>query len=401
VFGRMAANVFEHLGQDAAQLLGWPVAIAALVGLVLGARGGQLRRVWPVLVAAALIFLTLVPVFYSERYSLALLPAYALLAALAFATPFGALAIGAGHKTWLKPFLAVVPLGLSLVASARMQARVIDQLPVEVLECAETLRAARAPGDRVIARKGHIAYHGGVEAVGFPFVNGLDTLASYARQAKARWLYFSWPEAETRPQYSYLLDTSAVVPGLTPRRVTEPHPAVLYEIGPDFGRVPAWLSNDTLRAWHDTYAALLIDGTDAKLLARLGALSYQLGRLTQARDALYQAAKLAPDRPEVFLLLGRTLIELGDASAAEATFARAEILDPTSAEARIGRGLAADIQGRSAEAAQLWRPVIAATPNPRILERMIELYQSLGDAAAADVARRALSRVRGDAGGRP
>ena len=84
-----------------------------------------------------------------------------------------------------------------------MQARVIDQLPVEVLECArDAARAARAPGDRVIARKAHIAYHGGVEAVGFPFTRTASTtLASYARADEARWLYFSWPEAETRPQF--------------------------------------------------------------------------------------------------------------------------------------------------------------------------------------------------------
>src|SRR5205814_4032357 len=122
-------------------------------------------------------------------------------------------------------------------------AHVLDQLPTEVLECAETLRQLRQPGDRIIARKWHIAYHGGVEALAFPFAKTLPELAAYARQNHARWLYFSWPEAETRPQFYYLLDTTGVVPGLTPRRVTSPHPAVLYEIGPRFGEAPDWFAN--------------------------------------------------------------------------------------------------------------------------------------------------------------
>ena len=46
------------------------------------------------------------------------------------------------------------------------------------------------------------------------------------------------PEAEMRPGFSYLLDTTAKVPGLLPRAVTAHWPAVLYEIGPGFGRDP-------------------------------------------------------------------------------------------------------------------------------------------------------------------
>ena len=144
-----------------------------------------------------------------------------------------------------------VPTGQRLAdLCASFQASVIDQLPVEVLQAAKVLRALRRPGDGVIARKSHIAYHGGAEPLAFPFADSLPQLASYARQQRARWLFFSWPEAETRPGLWYLLDTSAVVPGLTPRAVTRPHPSVLYEIGPDFGRLPAWYRNDTLFAYH-------------------------------------------------------------------------------------------------------------------------------------------------------
>jgi tetratricopeptide (TPR) repeat protein len=393
VLFRMIANVGEHLGQDARQLLGWPVALSALAGLALGARDGALRRAWPLLAAAGLTFLALVPVFYAERYSLALLPAYALLAAIAFASPIAALLL---WGRWaLKPALAAIPLLLAARASAAQQARVLDQLPVEVLDAASTLRGLERPGDRVIARKGHIGYHAGLEVVGFPFVDDLGRLGRYAREARARWLYFSWPEAETRPALTFLLDTSGVVPGLTPRRVTAPHTGVLYEIGPELGRPPGWFANDTLRSWHDARAKLLIDARQPRELHRYAALSWALGRLDAARQTLELAIALSPRDPDLYVLQGRVLLELGNAAGAGQAFEHAEVLAPDQTEARVGRGLAALMGGDPREAAELWRPVIGSVGSPMLAQRMVALYESLGDATAAQQARRRLTQLRG------
>ncbi|HZC77937.1 MAG TPA: glycosyltransferase family 39 protein, partial [Ktedonobacterales bacterium] len=99
VFGRMAFNVFDHLRLDGQRLLGWPVALAALAGSLLlraepGPGGRTLdRALAPVLVAGALLFLSLVPAFYSERYSLPLVPVYAALAAVGFGSPRFAFAL--------------------------------------------------------------------------------------------------------------------------------------------------------------------------------------------------------------------------------------------------------------------------------------------------------------------
>lgn len=392
VASRMLFNVWDHLQRDGLQLLGWPVAMAAAIGALFTILDGTWRRLWPLALAAALLFATLVPVFYSERYSLAVLPYYAMLAGVAFASPRFALALGRERRVWLKPALIALPLAAALSANARIQARVIDQLPVEVLEAAQTLRAARAPGDRVIARKWHIAYHGGVQPVGFPFAKTLPELASYARQSKARWLYMSWPEVETRPQFAYLLDTSAVVPGLTARRVTRPHPAVLYEIGPGFGREPAWMANDTLMAYHATYARLLIDGSDPKLLYRLGQLAWSLHLYDRAREALEAAARRAPGDVDVLLLLGNVMIITGDATAARSVFVQVQRVDPSNVLAQVGLGWASIVEGDMRRAGELWRPAIAATRNPNTLQRMVALYQMLGDREAEALARSTLER---------
>jgi len=350
-----------------------------------------MSRLWPLVVAAGLLSATLVPVFYSERYSLGMLPLYATLAATAFASPLGARVVGRKRRLWLKPLLASVPLAFAVMASWRLERRAIDQLPVEVLECARTLRQLEHPGDRVIARKGHIAYHAGAEPLPFPFTNTIPELADYAHRHQARWLYFSWPEAETRPQYFFLLDTSSVVPGLRPRKVTAPHPAVLYEIGPEFGAIPDWFANDTLHAWHNVYGQLLVDANNPKLLYDFGGLSQLLGRSDVARGALVRAARLDPRNPDIPLLLGSVLLDASEFDAAERAFERAEALNPDNLEARLGRGWATLLAGREQEAAALWRPVIGATRKRPVLESMIQLYARLGDREAEGRARAALA----------
>jgi len=391
VAGRMLFNVLDHLRLDAASLLGWPLALCAALGLALGLTDGSARRLWPIWVAWALLFLTLVPAFHSERYSVALLPAYATAAALLFASPRFALAAGRARRVWLKPVLAALPLAFALAASVRVQARVLDQLPIEALDAARALRGLARPGERVMARKAHVAWHAGLEPVPFPFVNTLPELAAYARGKGARWLYFSWPEGETRPQFWYLLDTTVVAPGLTPRRITTRHAAVLYEIGPGFGAVPAWVANDTLRALHSARGWLAVDPRHGTALRQLGSALVALGRLAEARDAYQRAAAVMPGDVALQLGLGKLCVRLGDFAAGAAAFERAEALDPSNLEARIGRGWAADFAGRPREAAELWRTVVARTRDSDTLARMIELYQALGDREAEAMARRALA----------
>ncbi len=393
VASRMFFNVHDHLRLDATRLLGWPLALCAALGLGLGLADGTLRRLWPLAAAWALLFLALVPAFHSERYSLALLPYYAAAAALFFASPRFALVLLRGPRPWLKPALALLPLAFALAATVRSQARVLDQLPVEVLDAARTLRSLARPGDRVIARKAHLAFHSGVEPVPFPFVGTLPELADYARSQGARWLYFSWPEGQTRPEFWYLLDTTAVVPGLTPRRVTAPHPAVLYEIGPAFGRAPQWAANDTLSALHAARGQLAVDPSDPQALRSLGSVELARGRLAEARVAYERAARRLPRDAALRLAIGKVCVRLGDFAAGAAAFEQAEALDPSSVDARIGRGWALLFARRPQDAAAAWRPVVALTRDSDTLRGMIQLYQALGDRETEARARAALAQT--------
>jgi hypothetical protein len=391
VLRRVALNAGTHLRDDARALLGWPTAACVVAGALLAGSTGALRRGWPLALTGVLGFLVLVPVFHSERYGVALVPFYAVAAAYLFASPRFALALG---RVPLTPILAVVPLVFAARDSLALQRRVLAQQPTETLACAETLRSLARPGDRVIARKPHIAWLAGVESVAFPFADSLGQLADYAHRRGVRWLFYALPEAEAREGFRYLLDTTAVVPGLTPRRVTGPRPSVLYEIGADFGRRPAWFGNDTLVALHDARAGLLSAPRDVRALRQAGAIELGRGELAAAREHLERAADLTPSDPDVLLPLGETMLRLGELRLAGMAYARAEQVSPRNAQARIGRGWVSLLAGRPEEAAQLWRPVVGVTDNAATLERMRALYQSLGDRAAAVEAEAALAKLK-------
>ena len=391
VLRREAFNVYDHLRRDFTDLLGAPVAVCVAIGASLALVDGTLRRAWAIWAAAGLLFLSLVPVFYSERYSLPLLPAYAALAAAAFASPRFAYPVG---RVWLKPFLIAIPLALTVPATQRYLARALEQLPVEVLDVAKTLRERARPGDRVVARKPHLAYHAGIQAAPFPFADSLGQLADDARRARARWLYFSWPEAEMRPQFDYLLDTAAAVPGLTVRYASGERPAVLYEIGPAFGRDPAWLSDPAQLRWHRARGLLRVNPHHPDALYNAAFVEASRGDLETARQRLELLTRLRPRDLRALLLLGEVHLNREDAAGAEAAFSRAARIAPTDPHARLGLGWANLLARRVVDAARLWRPVIGAAEDPATLQRMIEVFRAVGDSAGAAEARAALARAR-------
>jgi tetratricopeptide (TPR) repeat protein len=390
VVQQVAVNVVTHMRDDARVLLGWPTAVCAVLGGLLAVATGALRRGWALAVTALLYFLAFVPVFYSERYSLALLPFYAVGAGYLFATPRFAVAIAG--RFWLRTLVALIVLVPALGASREFQRRILKQQPTEALACAETLRPLVRAGDGVIARKPNVAFIAGARPVAFPFAGNLADLAAYARQNHARWMVYSVPEVEARPAFRYLMDTTVTIPGLSIRRVVPPpRPAVLYEIGPEFGTTPAWFRSDTLTALHEARAEAIFPGGAAPL-KRVGMMELTLGQLAEARAHLERAASLTPDDVTLLLPLGETLLRLGELPLAERAYARVEQVSPGNVAARVGRGWVSLLAGRPADAAVWWRPVIGATDSPATLARMAALFESLGDHEAAAAARGRLGR---------
>ena len=392
----MFYNFFDHMRLDAIVLTGWPLALTAMLGAALAVRTALLPRLAPVLAITLLLFFTLVPAFHSERYSLSVLPGWALLAGVAVASPRFAFAFdaGGGRRVWLKAILALVPIALSLQLSVALQKLQARLLPVEALQIVREAKPLLRPGDRVIARKSYFAWHAGLDAVPFPFADSLAQLAAAAKREHARWLYFSWPEAELRPEFAYLLDTANVVPGLVPRAVTRHYPAVLYEIMPGFGAEPAWAASDTMRMVARARAYVLIRDNDWKSRLFLALHEQRLGRYEAAQHYLDQAVRLAPEDLGVLLPLGDNLVHTDHAAAARDVYLHAERIEPGNADARLGLGWATLLMGDAPQAAELWRPVVSLAEDAATLQRMLQLYAYLKDQAGAEAVRTRMRELR-------
>jgi hypothetical protein len=390
VLNRLLDNLWRHATLDLERLLGWPTAACCALGLVLTVGDGGWRRLFPVWVAGGLLYATLIPVFYSERYSLPLAPVYLSLAGAAVASPLPALRIR-GWPVPLKWLLALWPLGLLAAGSAADQQRLLADLPREVRPAAAALRAAASPGSRVLARKPHIGFYSGVVQVPFPIVSTLPQLAAFCRRERVDFLYFSGPEADTRPEFTYLLDPDADVPGLVPVEFPAARPGRLYRIEPGFGARPAWLADDSLRTLYvsrslesigaPAWRAALVSGLYALDQRDFAAAARHFDRLTRMR----------PDFAQGFFLAGEAELNLGEFAAATDAYARAIALDPNHQGARLGQGWARLFAGDVAGAADLWRPLVASTSDPATLNAMAAVFDSVGDREAARRAREAIS----------
>lgn len=392
VVTHMIRNVFAHLVLDGRLVAGVPLALVAVLGAILAVRDRALAAARPALLVWALLFVSLVPAPHSERYSLAVLPAWAMLAGHALTAPRFAFV---WRSAWLK--LALVPL--LLVAGLRetraVTLRTLDQLPVEVLEAAERVRPLVRPGERVFARKPHFAWYAGLTPVALPLTEDLGEWGRLAQQEDVRWLYFSWPEAQLRNAFEWLLDSTSAAPGLTVRAATSHWPAVVYEIDTRFGDPPAWAGNDTLEAVHRARARAQLNPKDAETRVFLAMHEFSLGRHEVAQRWIDELLAIGPRDPDVLLLAAENRLQLRDPAGALSYYERADRVRPGTAEVRIGFGWVAAMQGDEVKAARFWAPVADASSDPVTLQRMMIAFARTQDATAYAVAQRKLAELGG------
>jgi hypothetical protein len=310
----VAGNVVTHASEDMHRLTGVPIMLAVVVGLVIA---GVRRDRFTLLIvqATAWSYLALVPAGYNDRYALAVLPGYAALAAFALAAGFDTVPQRrAGTARWLQAAgaLALVAIGVNAArASVQLQAAVLEQQPLETLECARVLRSLAHPGERVFARNPHVGWLGGIETEPYPASDDLAGLAQASSDGHARWLYLSASEALMRPRTSFLLDTTTVVPGLTRRALsvvpmrlqdgfTWPRLGILYEIGPGFGREPEGFESNEIRGLH-TLRGLAATLPNAQTWLRLAATELDFGDTTRARAAWVEVTRIDPTGAATFL----------------------------------------------------------------------------------------------------
>jgi len=138
----------------------------------------------------------------------------------------------------------------------------------------------------------------------------------------------------------------------------------------------------------------------------------QLEKEGQIAEADALSRRIEEDHPEIYLFVeGRIQLEKGNPAAAEKAFRQALTIDPRAVEIRFQLGRAIALQGRHAEAADVFRELLEREPGygPAWLElgrSLIDIDTSAAVAAlesaiaympSSDEARTALSQLRTDA----
>lgn len=225
-------NVIEHASSDLGKLLGWHIGIFSLGGIILFIREKPSVRVLSYFLLAFVFFGVLLLVFYGERFSLYLLPAYIALALRALT--WQRLAEYRFWKTLqVGGLIGFVLLIWSGTNSLEFNRLTIDSGPQEVVVIGKWFEQNIGEGESgkvIIARKPHIAYYLDMQMQLFPYVETYAELVAEMKKTNASYLYFSVMEAGMRPQFRNLLDPRNAPPELRPLTYVAYPPAVLYKV---------------------------------------------------------------------------------------------------------------------------------------------------------------------------
>lgn len=213
--------------------LEFPALIFAGGGLVVLAMS-LTRRVAVLLAWAILGYMLLALVGFYLRYYFFLFPVLTLLVAAAlfphrvWRDSKDRLAVG-DRWGWLFLFVIFLPMAYG---TARGTASDLAEEPLYILEMAEILRARANPGDTIIVRKPHVAFHADLHPV-FPLAETAADFQMAAERVGARFLAYSRSEARLWPGLEEFGDsTSASRLGFRVLYASADADAILYELEP-------------------------------------------------------------------------------------------------------------------------------------------------------------------------
>ena len=234
-FSKTITNVGDHFVSDMEKLLGWQLGIFVILGLILLIAANPFKywreRETGYYVVNLSFFALLLLVFYSERFSLFLIPFYAVIAIQPFFI----------EKFRLKK---VIPLKLSYLLmigllvftftkSYSFNSSNIDSGPKELLvlrDWYDNHIPANERGKIIAARKAHVAYYLGMDFQLMPMADSYNDFIAKLKEEKVDYLYFSPIEAAMRRKFQFLLNPKSNHPGLKVVVYFNNPPAVLYKV---------------------------------------------------------------------------------------------------------------------------------------------------------------------------
>ncbi len=232
---KVTGNIADNFLSDMEKLVGWQVGIFVILGLILLVFSNPLKD-WKEKNTAYYIvnlsfFALLLLVFYSERFSLFLLPFYIVIAVQPFFLERYKIS-----KFLPQKLIYVLLSGLivfTFVKAYSFNSENINSGPTELLVLRDWYQKnipEKEKGKIVAARKAHVAYYLDMDFQLMPMADSYGEFIKKLKEENVDYLYFGIAEAGLRRELQYLIDPKSNHPGLEVVVYFKNPPSVLYRV---------------------------------------------------------------------------------------------------------------------------------------------------------------------------
>jgi len=228
-------NVADHFLNDMEKLIGWQLGVFVILGLILLILSNPFKS-WKeqqtgYYLVNLLFFALLLLVFYSERFSLFLIPFYLVIAVQPFF--FEKYRVSKFLPQMMKYILLFGLIIFTFVKSYSFNSENINSGPTELLTLRDWYQE-NVPGEMkgkiVTARKAHAAYYLDMDFKLMPMADSYDEFMTKLRKENVDYLYFGIAEAGLRRELQFLIDPKNNHPGLEVVVYFTNPPSVLYKV---------------------------------------------------------------------------------------------------------------------------------------------------------------------------
>jgi hypothetical protein len=218
-FSKFFSNIFSHLKEDLGNLMGWQIGIFSILGLIAMFFKFPDSRKLSYLLLNVFFFGILLLIFYTDRFSLFLIPFYAVLAANFFLSENTSIGNLFSKQTAGFYAIWIILIIWTLAVSVKFNSVNIGSGDKNIAKVAKWFKKNVPESERkdqfIIARKPHVAYYMGLKYHEFPYVNSYDSLISLLKERKIKYLYYGGWEYQSRNQFKDLLEKPGNYYGLT------------------------------------------------------------------------------------------------------------------------------------------------------------------------------------------
>ncbi|GBD88552.1 hypothetical protein BMS3Abin03_02488 [bacterium BMS3Abin03] len=234
-FSNIARNIGSHFLSDTKHLVGWYTGVLSILGILLLLFRNPVKY-WKTrengyYISNIFFFGLLLLIFYSERFSLFLIPFYLVLAVQPFFRNefklFRHLPKAVGYIVLL--IISIITLSYSISFNSSK----INSGPKELLILRDWY-AKNIPynerGKKIAARKPHVAYYLNMDFNLFPMADSYKELIAELQKNKVDYLYVGTYEVAHRRKFEFLLNPQSEHPGLKVIYSSKSPDFVLYKI---------------------------------------------------------------------------------------------------------------------------------------------------------------------------